>query len=272
MKRCGRRRHRDEHGTVGRARACGSGHGRDRRLRAFLPVGVSGRRAAGVVAAALVVAGVAEGRTLARRGGRTDRTGTVPPVLPRGEEYPVTEVAGVTATPAGVVKPGSWRAFTVPGDDNHLITYLTANVVPLGSDQRCNELVSLFCLPESPYAQSIGALRDGEFLDAPLVWAALPAGTAFVQFVDGDGRPRWERAIDGMVVFASPNGSAVSLLTALDEHGRRLGYVGPPDPRPRACDPRCHRGPTSMRCGTTASPGRRLRRSSPLVCHRADRG
>ena len=76
------------------------------------------RRLAVLVAAAVVVAGVAagveQGRTLARRGDRTDRTGTVPPVLPRGDEYPVTEVAGVTATPSGVVKPGSWRAFTGP--------------------------------------------------------------------------------------------------------------------------------------------------------------
>ena len=150
----------------------------------------------------------------------------------------MTEVAGVTATPSGVVKPGSWRAFTVPGEDTHLITYVTANIVPLGAVQRCTELVSRSCLPDGPYAQSLSALVDGKFVDAPLVWPVLPAGTAYVQFVDGHGRPRWERAIDGMVVFAGSRGSAVPLLTAFDVNGHELGYVGPhgppgePDPVP----------------------------------------
>ena len=200
------------------------------------------RRLAVLVAAAVVVAGVAarveQGRTLARRGDRTDRTGTVPPVLPRGDEYRVTEVAGVTATPSGVVKPGSWRAFTVPGEDTHLITYVTANIVPLGAVQRCIELVSRSCSPDSPYAPGYSVLVDGHFVEEPLVWPVLPAGTAYVQFVDGHGRPRWERAIDGMVVLAGSGGSAVPLLTAFDVNGHELGYVGPhgppgePDPVP----------------------------------------
>ena len=104
--------------------------------------------------------------------------------------------------------------------------------------QRCTELVSLSCSPDSPYAPGYSVLVDGHFVDDPLVWPVLPAGTAYVQFVDGHGRPRWERAIDGMVVLASSGGSAVPLLTAFDVNGHELGYVGPhgppgePDPVP----------------------------------------
>lgn len=150
-------------------------------------------------------------------------TGVRPPFL-RGDEYPLVPVDPPAINVGEAVRPGSVRTARLPDVDLVVGFFEMDGGADGARPRRCVYLTVLSSCGDDASSAGVGIAHvqvpsTGEFVYVA-TWIDVPAGTAYVQFVDPDGTARWQRPLGTTAVFrASANKPK---LTAFDADGREL--------------------------------------------------
>lgn len=124
--------------------------------------------------------------------------------VPTGEELPLIELPLTESTleqtvdMGRVAKPGSVHVITIAGEDKWLMAYDAVDYAEFSGTVHpfhcmgTSEMGS--CVPEET---AIGGFSDGKRAQ----WVGVPSNAAFVGYIDGAGRPLWQRPLGGMAMF-----------------------------------------------------------------------
>jgi hypothetical protein len=148
---------------------------------------------------------------------------------PAGVEYPIVDLGPATSS-RNLTTASLSRMIQVPGQP---VATLTRTVEyffgPTAVEMRCVELSGEGCAPDwtwgrQPDVSISSSVDNHEASEDIWMWNGLPAGTAYVAYIDGD-RHLWQRPISGFAAFPDVAGRN-EVVTAYSSEGTVLGQVG----------------------------------------------
>jgi hypothetical protein len=147
---------------------------------------------------------------------------------PVGTEYRLTDLGPATSTSNHVTTAGLSRAIQIPGQPITTITRtIDYSFGPTAEEQRCVDSGGGGgCAPKWTWGRqpdvSVSSSVDNRVAsEDSWMWNGLPAGTAYVEFTDGN-RHLWQRPVAGFSAFPNVTGAS-EVATAYSFDGTVLG-------------------------------------------------